>query len=53
MKTVEQNYIMLSALQHYLFCPRQCAFIHLEQQWEENLFTALGNNMRKSASRKR
>ncbi|MEQ1649901.1 MAG: CRISPR-associated protein Cas4 [Hyphomicrobiaceae bacterium] len=34
--------IPLSALQHYLFCPRQCAFIHIEQAWAENRFTAEG-----------
>jgi CRISPR-associated exonuclease Cas4 len=34
--------IPLSALQHYVFCPRQCALIHVEQLWEENLFTAEG-----------
>lgn len=38
----EDNYIMLSALQHYLFCPRQCALIHLEQIWEENQLTIKG-----------
>lgn len=32
----------ISALQHFLYCPRQCALIHLEQQWSENLFTAEG-----------
>ncbi len=32
----------LSALQHYLYCPRQCALIHLEGVWEENRFTAEG-----------
>lgn len=32
----------LSALQHYLYCPRQCALIHVERQWEENIFTAKG-----------
>jgi len=26
----ESDFIMLSALQHYLFCPRQCALIHIE-----------------------
>ncbi len=35
--------IMLSALQHYAFCPRQFALIHLEQVWAENYFTAQGN----------
>ncbi len=34
--------IALSALQHYLFCPRQCALIHVEQAWAENRFTAEG-----------
>jgi len=38
----EADYIMLSALQHYLYCPRQCALIHLEQIWAENRFTAEG-----------
>jgi CRISPR-associated exonuclease Cas4 len=32
----------LSALQHYVYCPRQCALIHVEQQWTENRFTAEG-----------
>lgn len=35
----------ISALQHLLFCPRQCALIHLEQAWEENRFTAEGRVM--------
>jgi len=35
--------IALSALQHYLFCPRQCALIHVEQVWAENALTAEGN----------
>ncbi|MDO3377601.1 CRISPR-associated protein Cas4 [Geoalkalibacter halelectricus] len=38
----ESDYVMLSALQHYLFCPRQCALIHLEQIWTENRYTAEG-----------
>jgi len=32
----------LSALQHLVFCERQCALIHIEQVWAENLFTAQG-----------
>jgi CRISPR-associated exonuclease Cas4 len=35
--------IPVSALQHALFCERQYALIHLEQQWAENFFTAEGN----------
>jgi CRISPR-associated exonuclease Cas4 len=38
----EADLIPLSALQHYLYCPRQCALIHVEQQWAENLYTAEG-----------
>jgi len=38
----EGNLLMISALQHLLFCPRQCALIHVEQQWTENIFTAEG-----------
>lgn len=35
--------IMISALQHYAFCPRQFALIHVEQVWSDNFFTAHGN----------
>lgn len=38
----EADLISLSALQHYVFCPRQCALIHVEQVWAENRFTAEG-----------
>lgn len=40
---------MLSALQHYLYCPRQCALIHVEQQWAENRFTAEGRVLHERA----
>jgi CRISPR-associated exonuclease Cas4 len=33
---------MISALEHYSYCPRQCALIHLEQVWDENLYTLRG-----------
>jgi len=38
----EDDLIPISALQHALFCERQYSLIHLEQQWEENRFTAEG-----------
>lgn len=38
----EEELVMLSALQHYLFCQRQCALIHLEGLWSENRLTAEG-----------
>lgn len=41
----EDDLIQLSALQHLLFCERQCALIHIEQLWNENLFTAEGRIM--------
>lgn len=40
---VDQRLVPLSALQHYAFCPRQCALIHNEQVWADNFFTAQGN----------
>lgn len=42
--------IALSALQHYLFCPRQCALIHAEQAWAENRFTAEGRLMHEATA---
>jgi CRISPR-associated exonuclease Cas4 len=38
----ESDLVPLSALQHFLYCQRQCALIHVEQQWAENRFTAEG-----------
>ena len=37
----ENEFIQLSALQHMLFCERQCALIHVEQLWAENRAPAL------------
>ncbi len=39
----EDNFIMISALQHYVFCPRQCALIHVEDVWTDNVYTTRGN----------
>lgn len=41
----EDDLIQLSSLQHYVFCPRQCALIHVEQVWSENRLTAEGRIM--------
>lgn len=38
----EDEFIPISALQHYVYCPRQCALIHLERAWVENRETAEG-----------
>ena len=42
---------MLSALQHYLFCPRQCALIHVEGVWSENYLTASGRLLHERVDR--
>ena len=39
---MEKEPLLLSGLQHFAFCPRQWALIHIEQQWEENVLTAQG-----------
>ncbi|MEG1738577.1 MAG: CRISPR-associated protein Cas4 [Odoribacter sp.] len=50
MKTYdEEDYLMLSGIQHFEFCRRQWALIHIEQQWEENLRTVEGNIMHEKA----
>ena len=46
---VEDQLLPLSALQHWLYCPRQCGLIHLEQAWAENKFTAEGQVLHKKA----
>ena len=38
----EEDYLMMSGLQHFDFCRRQWALIHVEQQWKENVLTVLG-----------
>jgi CRISPR-associated exonuclease Cas4 len=34
--------VPISAIEHYSYCPRQCALIHVEQTFEENIFTVRG-----------
>ncbi len=45
----EESFIPISALQHYIFCPRQCALIYLVQIWTENALTAEGRVLHKEA----
>lgn len=42
MEYAEEDYLLLSGIQHFQFCRRQWALIHIEQQWEENLRTVEG-----------
>lgn len=44
----DDEMLMLSGIQHYMFCPRQWALIHIEQQWEENCFTIEGKLLHKN-----
>lgn len=39
----EEDFLQLSGLQHFTFCRRQWALIHVEQQWRENLRTVEGD----------
>lgn len=41
--------VMISALEHYSYCPRQCALIHVEQVWDENLYTQRGRDLHRHA----
>ena len=45
----EEDYLMLSGIQHFAFCPRQWALIHIENQWEENVRTFEGRVMHENA----
>jgi len=38
----DDDMLMLSGIQHYMFCPHQWALIHIEQQWDDNRLTAEG-----------
>ena len=35
----DHEYVPISALEHYSYCPRQCALIHVEQVFDVNVFT--------------
>ena len=41
----EDEFLALSGIQHYAFCPRQWALIHIERQWQENLRTIQGKQL--------
>ena len=45
----EEEFLPLSGLQHFAFCRRQWALIHLEQQWQENLRTIEGQLLHERA----
>ncbi|UQZ85491.1 PD-(D/E)XK nuclease superfamily protein [Paenibacillus konkukensis] len=45
----EDHDLMLSGIQHFQFCKRQWALIHIEQQWEENVRTVEGQHLHHKA----
>ena len=45
----EEDYLQISGLQHFAFCRRQWALIHIEQLWAENLRTVEGNILHEKA----
>lgn len=45
----EDEYLMLSGIQHFEFCKRQWALIHIEDQWEENVRTIEGKHLHEKA----
>lgn len=45
----EEDFLMLSGIQHFVFCRRQWALIHIEQQWKENIHTVEGNILHENA----
>ena len=45
----ENEYLMLSGIQHFQFCKRQWSLIHIEQQWSDNEATAHGQILHKKA----
>lgn len=49
----DDEFLPISALQHFVFCPRQCALIYIEQVWTENLLTAEGRIMHEDAHKER
>lgn len=45
----EEDFLQLSGLQHFAFCRRQWALIHIEQQWADNLLTVQGDILHEKA----
>jgi len=37
--------VLVSALEHWSYCPRQCGLVHVESVWDENVFTIRGKDL--------
>jgi CRISPR-associated exonuclease Cas4 len=46
---IEDDFLMLSGIQHFVFCRRQWALIDVEQQWADNVRTVEGNLLHQKA----
>ena len=45
----EDDYLLISGIQHFRFCRRQWALIHIENQWAENVRTVEGETLHRRA----
>ncbi|MDI9472241.1 MAG: Dna2/Cas4 domain-containing protein, partial [Bacillota bacterium] len=48
MEYPEDRWLLLSGIQHFVYCRRQWALIHIEKEWSDNPFTTLGNLIHES-----
>lgn len=48
----EDEWVTISALEHFSYCPRQCALIYLEQTFDENIYTLRGRAVHRRADTK-
>ena len=49
MEYKEEDYLMISGIEHFSFCRRRWALIHIEHQWAENYYTIDGSLMHENA----
>lgn len=49
----EEDIVLVSALEHFSYCPRQCALIHVERIFDENVFTLRGRRAHERADEPR
>ena len=45
----DEDIVLISALEHFSYCPRQCALIHVERIFDENVFTLRGRHAHERA----
>jgi len=45
------DWVVISSLQHYAYCPRQCALINIEYAWDDNVYTSRGRRLHETVHR--